>query len=119
MIAVILGAIGAHLLKERLDVQQLNSFEVGVKYQMYHGLALLILGVGAKQFPFSLKLFNTFIICGVAAFSVSIYLLALQDLIGINLKFLGPITPIGGTLLIAAWIILLVKIIRSNPKKSA
>ncbi len=55
VIAIILGAFGAHALKEKLEVSQLDSFEVGVKYQMYHGLALLALGIGSNQFGFSLK----------------------------------------------------------------
>lgn len=119
VIAIILGAFGAHALKEKLEPAQLNSFEVGVRYQMYHGLALLAIGLAATQLKFSLKAFNSLIIAGVIAFCFSIYFLAIQDLIGVKLSFLGPITPIGGSLLIIAWIILLVKFIQSNPKKSA
>ena len=119
VIAIILGAFGAHALKEKLEVTQLNSFEVGVRYQMYHGLALLAVGLGASQFGFSLKLFNRMILIGAIAFSCSIYFLAIQDLIGTKMSFLGPITPIGGSVLIIAWIILLVKIIRSTSKTSA
>lgn len=118
VIAIILGAFGAHALKEKLEIAQLNSFEVGVRYQMYHGLALLALGLAANQLSFSLKVFNRMIIIGTLAFSLSIYLLAIKDLIGINVSFLGPITPIGGSVLIIAWIILLIKIIRTNPKKA-
>ena len=114
VIAIILGAFGAHALKEKLEIAQLNSFEVGVKYQMYHGLALLAIGFGAEKIPFSLKWFNGLIIAGVIAFSCSIYLLAIQDLIGMKLSFLGPITPIGGSLLIIAWIIFLIHFIRSK-----
>ena len=111
VIAIILGAFGAHALKEKLEIAQLNSFEVGVRYQIYHGLALLALGLAANQLSFSLKVFNRMIIIGTLAFSLSIYLLAIKDLIGINVSFLGPITPIGGSVLIIAWIILLIKII--------
>ena len=118
VIAIILGAFGAHALKEKLEIAQLNSFEVGVRYQIYHGLALLALGLAANQLSFSLKVFNRMIIIGTLAFSLSIYLLAIKDLIGINVSFLGPITPIGGSVLIIAWIILLIKIIRTNPKKA-
>jgi uncharacterized membrane protein YgdD (TMEM256/DUF423 family) len=119
VIAIILGAFGAHALKEKLEPAQLNSFEVGVRYQMYHGLALLALGLAANQFQFSLKLYNRMIIVGVIAFSLSIYLLAIQGIIGTKLSFLGPITPIGGSILIIAWIILLVRFIRFKPTKSA
>ncbi len=119
VIAIILGAFGAHALKEKLEVAQLNSFEVGVRYQMYHGLALLALGLSAGQLKFSMKSFNRMIIIGTTAFCLSIYLLAMKDLVGINLSFLGPITPIGGSILIIGWIILLVKFIRSTPKQIA
>ena len=119
VIAIILGAFGAHALKEKLEPAQLNSFEVGVRYQMYHGLALLALGLAANQFQFSLKLYNRMIIVGVIALSLSIYLLAIQGIIGTKLSFLGPITPIGGSILIIAWIILLVRFIRFKPTKSA
>lgn len=119
VIAIILGAFGAHALKEKLETAQLNSFEVGVRYQMYHGLALLALGLSAGQLKFSMKSFNRIIIIGITAFCLSIYLLAMKDLVGINLSFLGPITPIGGSILIIGWIILLFKFIRSNPKQTA
>ena len=119
LIAIVFGAFGAHALKEKLELAQLNSFEVGVRYQMYHGLALLAIGLAARQIPFSLKAFNGLIIAGTIAFCVSIYLLALQDVIGIKLPFLGPITPIGGTILIIAWVILLVKFIRTKSNFAA
>lgn len=118
VIAIIFGAFGAHALKEKLEAAQLNSFEVGVRYQMYHGLALLALGLSAGQLKFSMKSFNRIIIIGTIAFCLSIYLLAMKDLVGVNLSFLGPITPIGGSILIIGWIILLLKIIRSNPKQT-
>ncbi len=118
VIAIILGAFGAHALKEKLETAQLNSFEVGVRYQMYHGLALLALGLSAGQLKFSMKSFNRIIIIGTTAFCLSIYLLAMKDLVGINLSFIGPITPIGGSILIIGWIILLLKFIRSNPKQT-
>ena len=119
VVAIILGAFGAHALKEKLDAAQLNSFEVGVRYQMYHGLALLALGLSANQLHVSLKVFNWLIISGIIAFSLSIYLLAIKDLHGMNVSFLGPITPIGGTVLIIAWIMVLVQIVRKNPNKAA
>lgn len=112
LIAIVLGAFGAHALRERLTPEQLNSFEVGVRYQMYHGIALLVIGLSATQFKFSLKPFNYMIISGVVAFSLSIYLLAMKDVFGIKLSFLGPITPLGGTILIVGWSILLWKVIK-------
>ena len=100
VIAIVLGAFGAHALKDKLSSTQLSSFEVGVRYQMYHGLALLSVGFAASQLKFSLKLFNRMIIIGTIAFCLSIYLLAMKDLMGVKLSFLGPVTPIGGVFLI-------------------
>lgn len=114
VLATLLGAFGAHALKKVLSVESLASFETGVKYQMYQGLALLVLGVMANKWTFNLKWPVGLIIFGTILFSFSIYGLALQDVFGISLKFLGPITPIGGTFLIIGWSILGVKILKSE-----
>jgi uncharacterized membrane protein YgdD (TMEM256/DUF423 family) len=114
VIAIILGAFGAHGLKEHLTPEKLNTFEVGVRYQIYHGLAFLILGLSADKVQFSLKRPIQFIFAGVLMFSVSIYFLAIQEMLGVSLKFLGPVTPLGGVLMIIGWILFLVKFIRSK-----
>ncbi len=114
VIAIILGAFGAHGLKEHLTPEKLNTFEVGVRYQIYHGLAFLILGLSADKVQFSLKRPVQFIFAGVLMFSVSIYFLAIQEMLGVSLNFLGPVTPLGGALMIIGWILFLVKIIRSK-----
>ena len=113
-IAIILGAFGAHGLKELVTAEKLASFETGVKYQMYHGLALLVLGLNADRVSFSLKTVSTLLLLGTLLFSVSIYFLTIQDLFDASLKFLGPVTPLGGSLLIAGWVIFLVKLVRSK-----
>lgn len=114
VIAIVLGAFGAHALKEHLTLEKLNTFEVGVRYQVYHGLAFLILGFSADKFQFSLKLPTRLIFVGVLMFSGSIYFLAIQEMLGVSLKFLGPITPLGGLLIITGWILFLIKIMRSK-----
>jgi uncharacterized membrane protein YgdD (TMEM256/DUF423 family) len=102
-LAIIFGAFGAHALKKTLTVEQLNSFETGVKYQMYHALFLLFIGVTQiitlkeKTIVFYLTL------TGVLFFSGSIYVLTTNSLTGIKSKLIGPITPIGGLLLILSW----------------
>lgn len=102
-LAIILGAFGANALKKVLQTEQLNSFEIGVRYQMYHALFLLlianiqILALKEKMIIFYLAL------VGVIFFSGSIYLLSTSAITGIKAKFLGPITPIGGMFLIASW----------------
>lgn len=113
IIAIILGAFGAHGLKELISIEKLNSFEVGIRYQMYIGICLLIIGINAEKLKFSLKIIFNLMMIGVVFFSASIYLLSLQELTSISLMFLGPITPIGGTLMIIGFCILLVKLIRS------
>ncbi len=104
--SVILGAFGAHALKKVLSVERLTSFETGVKYQMYHALLLLLIGFFLKFETGIEKTTAWFIILGTFLFSVSIYFLSFQDVLKTNLKFLGPITPIGGSLLIIAWLTL-------------
>ena len=107
-LAVTLGAFSAHTLSELLSTEKLNSFETGVRYQFNHSLALLIIGLNANKLN-ATALIGKFMLIGIVFFSFSIYLLSLQELIGINLSILGPITPIGGLLLMISWLILIFK----------
>ena len=107
MTAIILGAFGAHALKKHLTVEELVTFETGVKYQMYHALFLLFLGLTVLVNEKSKKTIFRLVVFGVIFFSGSIYLLATKAITGIDFKPLGVITPIGGTLLILGWAILL------------
>ena len=104
--AVILGAFGAHALKEVLSESQLNSFQTGVRYQFFHGLAILILSFNMNYFTDRLISIIKIMSVGIILFSFSIYLLNIQDLIGFSMSSLGPITPIGGLLLITSWAML-------------
>ncbi|MGC4040624.1 MAG: DUF423 domain-containing protein [Flavobacterium sp.] len=114
MVAIILGAFGAHALKKYLSVEQLTSFETGVKYQMYHALFLLFLGMNSLVAEKTKKLLLQLVLFGVVFFSGSIYLLNTKALSGIDFKFIGIVTPIGGALLIAAWGILFWSIWKSK-----
>ena len=114
VVAIILGAFGAHGLRELVSVEKLATFEVGVRYEMYAGIILLIFGLNADKFTFSLKWISNLILVGIILFSGSIYLLSLQELTSMNLKFLGPITPIGGSLMIAGCIVLIVQLLRKQ-----
>ena len=107
-LAIALGAFGAHNLNELLTTEKLKSFETGVRYQFYHSLTLLIIGLNANKLN-ATALIGKFMLIGIVFFSFSIYLLSLQELIGINLSILGPITPIGGLLLMISWVILIFK----------
>ena len=104
--AVILGAFGAHALKEVLSESQLNSFQTGVRYQFFHGLAILILSFNMNYFTDRLISIIKIMSVGIILFSFSIYLLNMQDFIGLSISYLGPITPLGGLLLITSWTLL-------------
>ena len=107
MLSVILGAFGAHALKKILSVERLESLETGVRYQMYAAFFLLIVGYIFKFDTSSQKWISILMIVGTMLFSFSIYGLSLQDYLGANLKFLGPITPLGGLLMILSWLLLI------------
>ncbi|GAA4238421.1 DUF423 domain-containing protein [Postechiella marina] len=104
MLAIIFGAFGAHALKKILIEDQLKSFETGVKYQMYHAIVLLMLGFNLE---YSTNAMYWCFTVGILLFSFSIYGLVLSDAKGKKMKFLGPITPIGGLLFVIGWALLL------------
>jgi len=107
LLAVIFGAFGAHALKKSLTADQLKSYETGVKYQMYHAIVLIVLGFNLG-FTTSLETYIAYcFISGTFLFSFSIYGLCLSASKGKKLKFLGPVTPIGGLLLVMGWGLLL------------
>lgn len=112
--AIVLGAFGAHALEEILSAEKLVSFETGVRYQMYMGLALLILSLSEDRIKFDIKWTWLFLNIGIKLFSGSIYLLALQEPLNVNLKFLGPITPLGGMCFIFAWVIFIFHLVRKE-----
>jgi uncharacterized membrane protein YgdD (TMEM256/DUF423 family) len=112
IVAIILGAFGAHGLKDSVSPERLVTFEVGVRYQFYIGLAMLILGLNEEKVGFSLKPTFLFLLIGILFFSVSIYFLAIQELLGASLKFLGPITPLGGLLMIIGLLVFVIKLMR-------
>ncbi|MFV8225999.1 DUF423 domain-containing protein [Christiangramia aquimixticola] len=111
-LSVILGAFGAHILKRSFNDDQLQSFETGVKYQMYHSIVLIICGI---VFPFTEGGQNMAAWCfiiGVVLFSFSIYGLTYSSSRGKKLKILGPVTPIGGLFLIAGWILFTYQLVK-------
>jgi uncharacterized membrane protein YgdD (TMEM256/DUF423 family) len=106
-LAVALGAMGAHLLGPRLGPANLQIFETAVRYQMYHSLLLVTLGLAAPQIPSraldaASKLFQA----GIFLFSGSLYLLAIRPLMGVaddQLKWIGIFTPVGGLAFLCGW----------------
>lgn len=106
-LAVVFGAFGAHALKKKFSPELQQSFETGVRYQMFHALALLFAGSNLELSSTLEKLVVWFFILGILLFSFSIYGLCLSSANGNKIKILGPITPLGGLLLTAGWVCLL------------
>lgn len=98
-LAVVLGAFGAHALEGRVTPERLATFETGVRYQMYHSLALLFVGWAVAQHLGGLAVWAGYLfILGIVVFSGSLYLLVLTDT-----GWLGAVTPFGGAAFIAGW----------------
>ena len=113
LLSIILGSFAAHGLKSVIDANGILIFEKGVQYEMYTGLGLLIIGLNANKFSFDMKWFYRLNMMGIIIFSGFIYILAFKGIMP-EIKFLGAIVPIGGTLMIAAWLSLLVNLIRKQ-----
>ena len=105
-LAVIFGAFGAHALKKILNEEQLKSFETAVKYQIYHAIVLLVIGFNFNLETTPEKYMVYSFIIGIILFSFSIYGLVISSAKNKKLKFLGPITPLGGLLLVCGWCLL-------------
>ena len=103
-LTIIVGAFGAHGLKELISEKSLVSFETGVRYQMYHVIVMLALGLSTGILPKTQKWVFWFFIIGILFFSGSIYLLALNEFLPFDTKLIAFTTPIGGFLLIIGWL---------------
>ena len=113
LIAVVFGAFSAHGLEDRLDESSLNSFKTAVEYQFYHVITGLVMCFAPVQLRSNLvRLSINFFITGIFIFSGSIYLLSTAGVVHqMEVGFLGPITPVGGAILIAGWFVLIVSAI--------
>lgn len=110
--AVILGAFGAHALKAVLSQQALKNWETAVHYQFVHALALLALSLMPSNTQ--TKTASWCFGIGILAFSGSLYLLSLRDVLHLPLAFIGPVTPFGGLFFIAGWISLFLYALKKN-----
>jgi uncharacterized membrane protein YgdD (TMEM256/DUF423 family) len=110
LLAVALGAFGAHALKSRLSPEMLVIFHTGVEYHFYHALGLLAVGLVALRLPESkpLRIAGWLMAAGVLVFSGSLYLLTLT-----GVRAFGPVTPFGGVALLFAWALFALAILKS------
>ncbi|NAS12703.1 DUF423 domain-containing protein [Poritiphilus flavus] len=106
LLGIALGAFGAHGLEKVLEADALKSFETGVRYQMYHALFLLVLGMENQLGQTAKKQVFFFIISGVLLFSFSIYFLSTEAITGIDFGIIALLTPLGGLFLILGWLLL-------------
>ncbi len=114
-VAVMLGAFGAHALKETLTPQQLNVYEKGVTYQFYHSFALLAAGLLFSAYPFeSVKWASWLFMAGIILFSGSLYLLVALQSKGGSIGTAGILTPIGGLCFIGGWVSLVLAILKKS-----
>ena len=113
LLAIVLGAFAAHALKDLISEKYQQTFETGVRYQMYMGISLFIIGLNYAKIGISNKLPIQLIITGVLIFSLSLYFISLQEIIG-KFIFLGPITPLGGVLMIAGWGLIFTRILKKK-----
>ncbi|SHJ32132.1 DUF423 domain-containing protein [Aquimarina spongiae] len=112
LIAVLFGAFGAHGLEKLVDANNIASFNTGVRYQMYHAIVCIILGNMKVLESSSKKRIFYLFVAGIALFSGSIYLLVLDEVLGISLSSIGFITPMGGFLLIFGWIFFIISLVK-------
>ena len=112
LLAIVLGAFGSHALKESLTPESLSSFETGVRYQMYHALMLLAIGSTGLLTSKQKKVILVLVLVGMLLFSFSIYLLSTKALHGVDFGAIGLITPIGGLVLMSAWVVFIIQVLR-------
>ncbi|MCF6348728.1 MAG: DUF423 domain-containing protein [Flavobacteriaceae bacterium] len=111
IIAIILGAFGAHALKEKLDIDALQSFNTGVRYQMYHVIVLLFVNTYSGFSTKTKKLISLLFFIAIIFFSGSIYAITAG---GIDPKLIWFITPLGGLLFIIGWFIMLLNFLKKH-----
>jgi uncharacterized membrane protein YgdD (TMEM256/DUF423 family) len=113
-LGVILGAFGAHGLKQVVPPESVATYQTGVQYQMYHAFALLVVGMLSDRLSTGLVNWaGAFFLLGIVLFSGSLYLLvSLKAMNKVGISGIGLITPFGGIMFIVGWILLLVAIIR-------
>jgi len=120
-LAIILGAFGAHSLDPYLkngamSIHDMQVYETAARYQMYHALALIAVGIIARLYGENrlLKATMWLFVAGIICFSGSLYFLSTKGITGIGTGILGPVTPLGGLLFIAGWLCLIVSVVKNK-----
>jgi uncharacterized membrane protein YgdD (TMEM256/DUF423 family) len=108
--SVVVLALAAHALEKKLEIEQLNAVKTAGQIQLFHAIALLSMSILSVNFPKQFEKAIKMMIYGTIMFSFSIYLIVLKDISGLEfLKFLWPVTPAGGLVLILSWILIIVE----------
>lgn len=117
-LAILIGAFGAHAVRERISADLLHSWETGTTYQFYAGFGMLIIGLTARQFKFSLRPFYLLNLLGVILFSLGIYLYCFHEMVP-ALKPAVHFVPIGGFAYILAWVFFIIGILRQKTSENS
>jgi len=113
--AIISGAIAAHALEKVLGPELQENWQIAARYQMYGGFGLLIVALAADKFHFRLRWFAAMLISGIVLFSGSLYAFCFKEIYP-DLSFFSRPVPVGGMLMIAAWILLIFQVLRKSHK---
>lgn len=115
ILAVVLGAFGAHGIKSRVSADELDTWKTAVGYHFYHTLALLFLAIFSHRKSRLVTVAAYSFSLGIVLFSGSLYLLSAKNILQIGwAQILGPITPVGGLLFITGWVFLLMAAIKNK-----
>lgn len=114
LLSVVLGAFGAHGLKQLVSAESLVTFETGVKYQMYHAIMLLFVGMNTNLSVQIKRSILILVLVGILFFSGSIYGLSTNELSSFDFKKIALITPVGGILLISAWLVMIIGFLKNK-----
>ena len=112
-LGIITGAIGAHIVKDKINPEYLDVFEKAVHYQFYGAFGMLVLGLNADKFKFKLNAFYWMTLLGVITFSGCLYLYSTHEIVP-SFKFFARIVPIGGFAMIGAWLVFIIQLIKSK-----
>lgn len=115
LIAVILGAFGAHGLENKISDYHIDTWKTANQYHFYHTFALLFLSTFSRAKSQSIRVSYIFFTIGILLFSGSLYLLSVHELLGITkISILGPITPLGGLCFVVGWVGLFVAALKNR-----